>query len=152
MTEPAAALIFQFEGAARTAQEAEAALRKTMAAEIARLEREREFAFRRIRLIRLLASSAAGMAAEDEAIAAQCRALRDEFGWDGESEAHKSILEEMRPLDRAVWQCVCEAEGGSHEAAATELAKFEVWFQAKHGTTFYALFDQYVPEAPLVDF
>ncbi len=152
MNEAPAALISQFEGAARSAQEAEAALRKSMAVEIARLEREREFAFRRIRLIRMLASSAAGLATADEAIAAQCRAVRDEFGWEGESEAHKTILEELRPLARAVWQCVCETEAGPHEAAATELSKFEAWFQAKHGTAFYSLFDQYVPEAPLVDF
>jgi hypothetical protein len=152
MNEATAALMSQFEGAARTAQEAEAALRKTMAVEIGRLEREREFAFRRTRLIRLLASSAADLPTGDEAVSAQCLAVREEFGWHGESEAYKSILEEMTPLARSVWLCVCESADGSGEAVSAELAKFEAWFQAEHGTPFYSLFDQYVPEAPLVDF
>ncbi len=152
MSERAAALISEFEGAARTAQEAEAALRKAMAAEIARLERERETAFRRTRLIRLLASSAAGFETGDEAVAAQCAAVRQEFGWHGESDAHKSIVEKMRPLAGAVWQCVRETDTGPAEAVTAELEKFEAWFQMERGTPFYVLFDQYVPEAPLVDF
>ncbi len=152
MNEAATALLSQFEGAARTAQEAEASLRKAMAAEIARLEREREIAFRRTRLVRLLASSAGDLEGEDEAVSAQCSALREEFGWYGESEAHKAVLDEMRPLARSIWQCVCEGQAGSAEAAAAELKKFEAWFQMNRGTPFYVLFDHYVPEAPLVDF
>ncbi|MGA7324461.1 MAG: hypothetical protein WBX25_08270 [Rhodomicrobium sp.] len=152
MNEATAALISQFEGAAKNAKEAEATLRRTMAAEIARHEREREFAFRRTRLIRLLTSSAAALPTEDEAVLAQCRAVREEFGWHAESEAYKSILEEIRPLALAVWLCVCETQTGSAEAVAAELAKFEAWFQARRGTPFYALFDQYFPDAPLVDF
>jgi hypothetical protein len=152
MNDAAAALLSQFESAARAAQETEATFRKTVAAQIARLEREREIAFRRTRLIRLLAGAATGLAKEDEAVGAQCLALREEFGWPGESEAHKLILDEMKPLAVAVWQCVCETEMGSAEAVGVELANFEAWFQATRGSSFYALFDQYVPEAPLVDF
>ncbi len=152
MNEAATALLSQFEGAAKAAQEAETALRKAMAAEIARAERERETAFRRTRLIRLLASSAAGFESGDEAVAAQCAAVREEFGWDGESDAHKSIIEAMRPLAGAVWQCVREQNTGSAEEVTAKLEKFEAWFQSERGTSFYALFDQYVPEAPLVDF
>jgi len=152
MKEAAAALLAQFESAAKTAQEAEAALGKTVAAQIARLEREREIAFRRTRLIRLLATAADSFEKENEAVAAQCAAMRNEFGWHGESEAHKSILEEMKPLAAAVWQCVCETETGTAEAVGVELANFEAWFQATRGSPFYALFEQYVPESPLVDF
>jgi hypothetical protein len=45
MNGAAEALLSQFESAARTAQEAETAFRKTVAAQIARLEHEREIAF-----------------------------------------------------------------------------------------------------------
>ncbi len=152
MNENEAALLSRFENAASTAQEAEAALRKAMAVEIARAEREREIAFRRTRLIRLLVSSAAGFESGDEAVSAQCAAVREEFGWHGESDAHKSIVEAMRPLARAVWQCVRETNTGSAEAVTAELEKFEAWFQVERGAPFYVLFDQYVPEAPLVDF
>jgi hypothetical protein len=152
MNEAAAALMSRFEGAARTAQESEAALRKAMAAEIGRLEREREIAFRRTRLIGLLVSSAAGIENADEAISAQCAAVREEFGWHGENDAHKSIIEEMRPLAHAVWQCIRETETGPAEAVTAALEKFEAWFLEARGTPFYVLFDQYVAEAPLVDF
>ena len=60
MNEAASALIAEFEGAARNAQQAETLLRKQMAEEIARLERQRAFAYRRTYFIRMLASSAAG--------------------------------------------------------------------------------------------
>jgi hypothetical protein len=152
MNGAAEALLSGFESAARTAQEAETAFRKTVAAQIARLEREREIAFRRTRLIRLLAGAAAGFAKEDEAVGAQSLALAEEFGWAAGSEAHKAILEEMKPLAVAIWQCVCETETGAAEAVGVELANFEAWFEATRGSPFYALFDQYVPEVPLVDF
>jgi len=35
---------------------------------------------------------------------------------------------------------------------ASALEEFEAWYQGHAGEPFYALFDQYVPEAPLVDF
>jgi hypothetical protein len=78
--------------------------------------------------------------------------LREEFGWPAGSEAHKAILEEMKRLAVAIWQCVCETETGAVEAVGVELANFEAWFEATRGSPFYALFDQYVPETPLVDF
>jgi hypothetical protein len=54
------------EAAAKTAQVAEAELRKTTAAQIARLERQRAFAFRRTRLIRALARGAGAGALEPD--------------------------------------------------------------------------------------
>ena len=50
MTPAAMALVAEFESAAKSAQVAEAELRKTMTEQIARLERQRAFAFRRTRL------------------------------------------------------------------------------------------------------
>jgi hypothetical protein len=152
MNEAVAALVAEFEAAAIDAQQNEVLLRKKMADEIAKLERQRAFAFRRSNFIRLLGSSAAGLETEDEATAAQCGALSQELGWQGESEAHKAILDEMKPLGRCVWQCVCGVEPEPGVTVAAELDKFETWFEGKHGKPFYVLFDQYVPEVPVVDF
>ena len=58
MTPAALALLAEFESAAKSAQVAEAELRKTMTEQIGRLERQRAFAFRRSRLVRTLADSA----------------------------------------------------------------------------------------------
>jgi hypothetical protein len=149
----AAALVADFEAAARSAQQAEEELRKKLAAEVARLERRRAFAFRRTRLVRTLA--VAGIDAEDEeaGLAAQMRAVRDALGWSGESMAYSAILDAMQPLAKAVWQCACGPEGAASASAVNkELEAFETWFEAAYGKPFYVLFDQYVPEVPVVDF
>jgi hypothetical protein len=152
MNEAVAALVSEFEASARNAQQAETLLRKKMAEEIAALERQRAFAFRRTNFVRLLASSAAGLEKEDEATAAQGRALSEELGWHGESEAHKAILEEMKPVGRSVWQCVCGTGPQVTADVSAALGSFEAWFERTHGTPFYGLFDRYVPEVPVVDF
>jgi flavin-dependent dehydrogenase len=152
MTPATAALVAEFEAAAKTAQQAEEALRKKLTQEVANLERQRAFAFRRTRLIRLLATSAAAADAEDAAVTAQRCAVRDEIGWTGESEAHRAILDRLDPVGRAVWECTREDGEGAPAAVTDELKQFEAWFEEAHKKPFYALFDQYYPEVPVVDF
>jgi hypothetical protein len=152
MTPGAIALVADFEAAAKTAQAAEAAARKKAAEEIARVERARVFAFRRIRLVRLLAGVAAGAATAEAAIAAQRQVLCAEFGWTSESAAHREILAELDPVAETIWHCAC-GEGAQDSRTVTErLARFEQWFEGARGKPFYSLFDQYVPEVPVVDF
>jgi hypothetical protein len=43
-------------------------------------------------------------------------------------------------------------DGEAPPAVAPELEAFEAWFEGAHGKSFYALFDQYVSEVPVVDF
>ncbi len=180
MTPAALALVAEFEAAAKNAQTAEAQLRKTMAEQIGRLERQRHFAFRRTRLIRTLAAVADQPAPEAEpeaepeteseseapskspaeprsdpaAIwAEQRRAVRDELGWTGQSKAHDAILAQLEPVGLAVWQCASATETAAASGVQAELEKFETWFEEAHGgASFYALFDQYVQEVPVVDF
>jgi hypothetical protein len=152
MSPVAAALVAEFEAAAKTAQQAEETLRKKMVQEVAHLERQRAFAFRRTQLIRVLASSAAAADSDAAAAAAQRAAVRDELGWSGESEAHGKILDRLVPVGSAVWRCTGENGDGAASAVGTELKQFEAWFEQAHGKSFYALFDQYYPEVPVVDF
>jgi len=148
----AAALVAEFEAAAKKTQQAEEALRKRMAREIADLERQRAFAFRRARLIRALAAAGAGAEQEEAAAAAQRRAVSELIGWSDASEARDAILDRLGPVGRIVWLCACGAEEGTPASAAAALQEFEAWFEGAHGKPFYALFDQYVPEVPVVDF
>ena len=154
MTPTATALLATYEAAAQSAQAAETDLRKRMAAEVARLERQRAFAFRRVGLVRALAQHAgAADAPAEEAWLAQRHAVRNKLGWREPSEAHDRILAHLEPAARAVRACVHGS--GEDDAAASvqeELAAFETWFEGAHGTPFYALFDQYFPEVPVVDF
>lgn len=153
MTPAATALVAEFEAAAKTAQVAEAELRKEMTERIARLERQRAFAFRRTRLIRTLAINTGPETQEFEtAWSVQRQAVRDELGWTDPSEAYDAILARLQPVGRRVWQCVCPVESEDLPAVAPELEVFEAWFEGAHGKSFYALFDQYVPEVPVVDF
>jgi hypothetical protein len=153
MTPATRKLVAGFETAAQTAQEAEAKLRRSMAEEIARIERERAFAFRRARLVRLLASGTTGAEDEPAALAAQAQAVYDELGFSSENAAHREIVEHLEPVGKAVWQCACASEEQSDPApTGAALTEFEQWFLKARGQSFYMLFEQHIPDTPLVDF
>jgi len=145
-------LLAGFEAAGRAAQKSEEELRRKLAEEVARLERQRAFAFRRTRLIRALATAAEPVGTEQEAVSAQRHAVRSELGWSHESAAYGAILDLLRPVGQAVWQCACGGESVTASDVHAALAEFEGKFEEAHGKSFYALFDQYVPEVPVVDF
>ena len=146
----AAALVAEFADGARIAQAAEMALRQRMAEEIAKLERQRAFAFRRTRLVKALAGVIDPD--PDAAAAAQRLAITDEIGWSGTSAIETTILDRLKPVGHAVWQCACEAEGATPAKVYDTLEEFETWYEGQYGKPFYALFDVYVVEAPVVDF
>lgn len=152
MMPAAQALLSEFENAAQTAQQAEALLRKKMTEEIARLERQRAFAFRRVRLIRALADGGAGADTEEAALSGQVRTLCEELDWVGTGESQQEVLKQLEPVGRAVWECGCGADGATPANVAAELEVFERWHERARGVPFYNLFDQYVPEVPVVDF
>src|SRR5262245_12882262 len=115
MTPGALALVAEFETAAKATRAAEEELRKKLTEQIASIERQRAFAFRRTRLVRSLASAVepdtAKSGEEDEAEieaetwSKQRRAVRDELGWTGESQAYDAILAQLQPVGQAVSQC-----------------------------------------------
>jgi hypothetical protein len=150
MNQAAAALVAEFADGARIAQAAEQELRRRMADEIAKLERQRAFAFRRTRLVQALASVVAVEA--EEAEAEQRRAVTNEIGWSGESEIEKTILDRLQPVGRAVLKCTCGSEQATSADVYDQLDAFEIWYEQTYGKPFYALFDVYVAEAPVVDF
>lgn len=151
MRASAAGIVAEFEAAARMAKQSEEEVRKKLAAEIAGIERKRQFAFRRANLVRTLAVAAVREETEDAAHSAQRQAVCAELGWGEPSEAQSSILQRMAPLTQAVWQCTRD-DAADRQAIRFELEAFEAWFEGSHGRSFYALFDQYVPEVPVVDF
>ena len=145
-------LVAELEAGAAAAQEHEKRYRAEAAREIERLERERVLAFRRIRLVKLIEPS--GAADEAAAVTRARHALAGELGWDADSERHRAVLDRLGELARALWTATHPSDHVSHAAAPpiAALAAFEAWYQTHAGQSFYALFDQYVPETPLVDF
>ena len=157
MKAEAASFISDLEHAATTAQREEIAFRESIAAEITKRERARQFAFRRLDLARTMSAAAMGAETEDEAIARQLAAFRRELDWHSESEARKRILDAWRPVAAAIWSHVRLRPGTMPEAATpasvpTTLLAFEDWYRAEIGTDFLALFDQEIPELPVVEF
>ena len=153
MKHPPATLIDSFEASAKLAQAAENEYRSQAGAEIARLEAERVVCFRRLRLVRLLAGASAEAETAEAALAAQRRAVADEFGWNPDRDDHKIVLEKLQSPGRAVWTSVRRPDADDAiTALADDLAAFEDWYRTHAGQPFYVLFDQYVPQAPLVDF
>lgn len=149
----AAALLAQFEQEAKAAQAAEAELRRSLAEQIARLERRRAFAFRRARLVRALAEAVPqDVSAEKpgEAWPHQSQAVCNELGWGALSESYRTILAQLAPVGSAVALRMASPESNVDVVGVLEV--FEAWFESAHGKPFYVLFDQYVPEVPVVDF
>lgn len=148
---------------AGAAQRSELDLRRDVALEIAQRERERQFAFRRLELARSMVRAARDADSEAVAVAAQIAALRNEFGWYGDSVERQRIVAEWRKVARAVSRSLGIAAG----EAATEpepeaedesvsvrdaLQAFEAWYRGELGSEFLALLDHEIPEMPVVEF
>jgi hypothetical protein len=148
----AEALAGDFSAAAEAARRAEDAYRREAAARIEALARERTHAFRRLGFVRLVAGSVAGADPEAEEAPAAARAtVRAALGWDEESERRTLVLDRLQPfLDGVVATTLGTA--GPELPPAEALGAFEAWYEAETGTNFWALFDRYVPETPVVDF
>jgi hypothetical protein len=89
--------------------------------------------------------------AEDEplAVGAAQGWLRARLGWSGDGEATMAAL--------AAFAAVASAAFAYHKAAEeadplAALAAFEDWYRDRHGIAFLKLFEQEMPETPLVDF
>jgi hypothetical protein len=148
------AFIATLEDAARAADAEETAFRREAAARIGTLERTRTFAFRRLNVLRVMAEAAGRAPDLDASIPAQLGLIRDRLGWqDSESETRRAVLDRLAGLAACVDADVRTATGQPASSnACDELAHFENWYAEQYGGSFWALFDSYVAETPVVDF
>jgi hypothetical protein len=153
VTEPPA-FLSTLEAAARAADSEETAFRREAAARIEGLERARTFAFRRLNVLRAMAEAARRAPDADASVAAQLGLIRDRLGWEhAEAETPRAVLERLSALAACI-----AAEARVDTAAPTsgdpcaELARFEGCYAERFGSPFWALFDRYSPETPVVDF
>jgi len=152
MSAPTQAFLDHLKAAATSAHEAENALRKRMAEEIARLERQRAFAYRRLNLMNEVTKAAASAENEDAAVARGLAVLRTELGWTSESETRKATLERFERVVRAAIAGLSSTETAeSAPDIADELSGFETWYESTYGKPFWVLFDQEIQEIPLVE-
>lgn len=138
--------------AAANADTAEAAFRKEFDARIKALEQERAYAYRRLNLMLAIAGAIAAAPDADQAVAVARASLRARLGWEDDSETRTETLEHFAPVSRAAFASLAPPEAEAAEADVPQaLAAFEAWYLAARGQPFWTLFDQYVPELPLVE-
>lgn len=145
--------------AADQAATAEATFRRECAGQIRALERERAFAHRRLNLMRSVAEAVAS--AEETALAVACSTavLRLKLGWSSDSEARGAVLSRFAPIAETMFALLVPPDDNAGKEQKVDdadviaaLTDFEHWYAASHPSQFWALFDTYVTETPLVDF
>jgi hypothetical protein len=153
VTQPPA-FLSTLEAAAHAADADEMSFRREAAARIETLERARTFAFRRLNVLRAMAEAAGRAPDSATSIAAQLGLIRDRLDWaDAEGETRRAVLDRLAELAACVDADVRAGTAeGMAEHFAAELARFESWYAERFGNPFWALFDRYSPETPVVDF
>jgi hypothetical protein len=147
------AFLSTLEAGAHAADADETAFRREAAARIDSLERARTFAFRRLNVLRAMADAARQAPDPEVSVAAQLDLIRERIGWSGvEGETPRTVLERLSTLAACI-----DAEVRANAAApagepCAELASFEGWYAERFGSPFWAVFDRYSTETPVVDF
>lgn len=153
------ALLKTFESAAADAQAAEMQYRAESVQRIAQLERERAFAFRRLNLLKAIAGAVRQAEKEEDAVPGGLALLRDRLNWAAVDEARNEVLTRFSPVVSAMVRAVRQQEtsaepaAGQHaaQAVAAALAEFEAWYLDHRRNAFWVLFEQELPELPLVE-
>jgi hypothetical protein len=153
MRTAAGALLAEFEAAATAAEEAEAALRKRMQVQVSRLESERAFAYRRLNLMRTLIRAIGPAESEAAAVAGGLAAVRSQLGWESDTDTRTETLKRLAAVVRATFANLAPAAEVETLAADVPqtLGDFEAWYATTYGRPFWALFEQEIPEMPLVE-
>ncbi|TKB17435.1 MAG: hypothetical protein E5V75_11930 [Mesorhizobium sp.] len=144
-----ASFLLELRTSAEAAKAAETSFRHEAARNIAALEQERAFAFRRLNLMQAIADAMALAESEDIAVANAFAALRASLGWNADSEARSEVISHFGPVALAMFQDLTGNQSANIHAA---LAEFEHWFSDTRGSSFWALFEQQMPDTPVVDF
>lgn len=132
---------------------AEDTFRREIASRTKALEQERAFAFRRLNLMKAVAEGMASAESEEVAVAAAAAMLRGRLGWSTDSDARAEVLSRFAPVAQAMFaQAAPEKTRSEPPEVAEALSSFEAWYAATHPVAFWVLFENVMPETPLVDF
>jgi len=140
--------------AAKQSAQAENEFRRDWAGRLKALERERAFAHRRLNFMRAIADAVGTTESEEIAVAAATAAMRAKLGWWDESEARTQVLSRFAPVAQQMFASlapVVEEKAPPPDVLAA-LAQFETWYRETHPHPFWMLFENEMPQTPLVDF
>lgn len=144
-----ASFLLELRTSAEAAKAAETSFRQETARRIAALEQERAIAFRRLNLMQVTADAIDAAESEDIAVASAFAALRSRLGWNADSDARLEVISHFGPVARAMYRNSSGDQSANIHAA---LAEFEHWYSETRGSSFWALFEQQMPDTPVVDF
>jgi len=140
--------------AADGSSRAEDEFRSQISARIKELEKQRSFAFRRLNLMKEVASVIAGAESEEIAVAGATAVLRAKLGWADDSEARVAVVSSFAPVAQAMFASLAPAESDDEPRpdVLKTLSEFEAWYAETHPNPFWVLFENYMPGTPVVDF
>jgi hypothetical protein len=133
---------------------AEDAFRREIAERTRLLEKQRSFAFRKFNVMKEISAVIAGAESEEIAVAAATAVLRAKLGWVNDSDARSEVVSNFAPVAQAIFANLAPSEGDDEAKpdVIKSLAEFEAWYQQTHPHPFWFLFENYIPETPVVDF
>lgn len=144
-----ASFLHKLRTSAEAAKAAEMSFRHEAARRIAALEQDRAFAFRRLNLMQVIADTIDPAESEDIAVASAFAALRTRLGWNADSEARLEVISHFAPVAQATYR---DSNGNQSAGIHAALADFERWYSDARGSSFWTLFEQQIPDTPVVDF
>jgi hypothetical protein len=147
-----ASFLLELKDAAEAAKAAEGSFRRQAALQIAALEQERAFAFRRLNLMQAISEAMISAESEEIAVASAFAALRARLGWNADSEARSDVMTHFGPVALAMFRAMTPDVDGPVTDVREELAGFERWYTETWGVSFWTLFEHPMPDTPLVDF
>ncbi|SFM10222.1 hypothetical protein SAMN03159423_5372 [Bradyrhizobium sp. NFR13] len=152
--DPAASFIDVLKRSADQSSVAEDEFRRGIAERMKELEKQRSFAFRRLHLMKEVAGVITQAESEEIAIAGATVVLRAKLGWMNDSEARSEVLSRFAPVAQAMFASLVPSADDNEEKpdVIETLGEFEAWYAATHPNPFWILFENYMPETPVVDF
>jgi hypothetical protein len=140
--------------AAEHSAQAESNFRRDWADRVKALERERAFAHRRLNFMRAIAEAVATTESEEIAVAAATAAMRAKLGWWDESDARTQVLSRFAPVAQQMFAALAPVvdEEAARPDVLGALVAFESWYRETHPHSFWMLFENEMPQTPLVDF
>jgi hypothetical protein len=145
--------------ATERAAAAEEDFRREIAQRTKALETERSFAFRRLNLMRAIAEVVAGAEGKEIAVAAATAVLRAKLGWGSDSEARDEVVSRFASVAQSMFASLSPEnletsndEESPQPDVIKSLTEFETWYAQTHPNPFWILFENYMPETPVVDF
>lgn len=137
---------------AREASIAEEQFRKQAARRAEELKVEREFAFRRLNLVKAIGRAVTLSEDEEAALKSGRSVFFREVSWNGATQKQRDVADQFDTVVLAIWSAVRpEEETDEQPSVADTLAAFEDWYRESRNTAFLNLMEREIVELPLVE-